>query len=112
MGTSKAGKSCTPFSSKEIGRKKSGNTRWELSFIPLRLRETSLRGEIGRNEMKSIVKRSMVWILCAFLSVPWPVSLNAQTAAAPFKPEEIEQLAAPIALYPDSLVSQILMAST
>ncbi len=29
-----------------------------------------------------------------------------------FKPEEIEQLVAPIALYPDSLVSQILMAST
>jgi hypothetical protein len=28
------------------------------------------------------------------------------------KPEEIEQLVAPIALYPDSLVSQILMAST
>jgi hypothetical protein len=29
-----------------------------------------------------------------------------------FKPEEIEQFVAPIALYPDSLVSQILMAST
>src|SRR4029450_633609 len=29
-----------------------------------------------------------------------------------FKTEEIEQLVAPIALYPDSLVSQILMAST
>lgn len=29
-----------------------------------------------------------------------------------FKPEEIDQLVAPIALYPDSLVSQILMAST
>jgi len=31
---------------------------------------------------------------------------------APFKKEEIEQLVAPIALYPDSLVAQILMAST
>src|SRR5262249_7498057 len=29
-----------------------------------------------------------------------------------FKPEEIEQLVASIALYPDSLISQILMAST
>src|SRR5262249_49233651 len=29
-----------------------------------------------------------------------------------FKPEELEQLAAPIALYPDSLISQVLMAST
>jgi len=35
-----------------------------------------------------------------------------QAAAPVFKPEEIEQLLAPIALYPDSLVSQILMAST
>ena len=32
--------------------------------------------------------------------------------AAPFKKEEIEQLVAPIALYPDALVAQILMAST
>ncbi len=30
----------------------------------------------------------------------------------PFQPEELEALAAPIALYPDSLVAQILMAST
>src|SRR5258706_529234 len=29
-----------------------------------------------------------------------------------FKPEEIEQLVAPIALYPDSLLSQVFMAST
>ncbi|CAB3768489.1 DUF3300 domain-containing protein [Paraburkholderia humisilvae] len=30
----------------------------------------------------------------------------------PFKPEEIEALVAPIALYPDSVLSQVLMAST
>src|SRR5689334_22559047 len=33
-------------------------------------------------------------------------------AAAPLKPEELEALAAPIALYPDSLLAQVLMAST
>ncbi len=33
-------------------------------------------------------------------------------AAAPLKPEELEQIAAPIALYPDSLLAQVLMAST
>ena len=38
--------------------------------------------------------------------------LAAQSNGTTFKPEEIEQLVAPIALYPDSLVSQILMAST
>src|SRR5205085_9593436 len=37
---------------------------------------------------------------------------KAQPEAKPFKPEELEQLAAPIALYPDSLVAQVLMAST
>ena len=30
----------------------------------------------------------------------------------PFKPEELEQIVAPIALYPDSLLAQIFMAST
>ena len=34
------------------------------------------------------------------------------TDAKPFKPEEFDQLAAPIALYPDSLLAQVLMAST
>jgi hypothetical protein len=41
---------------------------------------------------------------------------QAQTEQAPprepFKPEEIEALVAPIALYPDSVLSQVLMAST
>jgi hypothetical protein len=32
--------------------------------------------------------------------------------AAPFKPEELEQIVAPIALYPDPLLAQIFMAST
>jgi uncharacterized protein DUF3300 len=35
-----------------------------------------------------------------------------QVQPAAFKMEEIEQLVAPIALYPDSLIAQILMAST
>ncbi len=37
---------------------------------------------------------------------------RAQGEPPPFKPEEIEALVAPIALYPDSLLSQVLMAST
>jgi len=39
-----------------------------------------------------------------------PVSGAPQSPT--FRPEELEQLAAPIALYPDALVAQILMAST
>ncbi|REE91263.1 DUF3300 domain-containing protein [Cupriavidus plantarum] len=36
----------------------------------------------------------------------------ADAASRPFKPEELEALVAPIALYPDSVLSQVLMAST
>lgn len=44
---------------------------------------------------------------------PAPAATPQATAAAPaFKPEEIEALVAPIALYPDPLLSQVLMAST
>lgn len=44
-----------------------------------------------------------------------PIPTNPSTPAAPaadFKPEELAQMVAPIALYPDDLLSQVLMAST
>jgi Protein of unknown function (DUF3300) len=45
-----------------------------------------------------------------------PQTTSAQGAAqaqpVPFKPEELEQIVAPIALYPDALLAQIFMAST
>ncbi len=37
---------------------------------------------------------------------------GAQVPSAPLTPEQLQQLVAPIALYPDSLVAQILAAST
>jgi hypothetical protein len=50
---------------------------------------------------------------------PQPQAQQAQPAPAgdnddvqPFKPEELEAIVAPIALYPDPLVAQLLMAST
>jgi hypothetical protein len=48
------------------------------------------------------------------LALAAPPFVPAQTAPAPapFKTEELDQLAAPIALYPDPLVAQVLMAST
>jgi hypothetical protein len=62
--------------------------------------------------MNHHLKQLLVWLLAMLLVWPSPLRLEAQGPAAVFKPEEIEQLVAPIALYPDSLVSQILMAST
>ena len=44
-------------------------------------------------------------------TLAWSVAL-ALIAPAPFKQEELEQLVAPIALYPDALLAQVLMAST
>jgi len=41
-----------------------------------------------------------------------PAQAGTPADVKPFKPEELEQIAAPIALYPDSVVAQVLMAST
>jgi hypothetical protein len=47
------------------------------------------------------------------LALGWLTGAVAPLAAAPvFTDEEIDQMLAPIALYPDSLLSQVLMAST
>jgi Protein of unknown function (DUF3300) len=62
--------------------------------------------------MKHIPTPLLVWLLAVLMVWPWPLRLAAQSNGTTFKPEEIEQFVAPIALYPDSLVSQILMAST
>jgi len=62
--------------------------------------------------MSRILSKAVIWLLVTLMSVPWPLPLVGQDVKPTFKPEEIEQMVAPIALYPDSLVSQILMAST
>src|SRR5688572_18995296 len=61
--------------------------------------------------MKSLLRTCLsVWLIAALAFLP-AGQASAQDPA-PFKKEEIEQMVAPIALYPDSLVAQILMAST
>jgi hypothetical protein len=50
-------------------------------------------------------------LLALALAIPLPL-LAQQPAASPFRPEELEQIAAPIALYPDPLLAQVLMAAT
>lgn len=59
--------------------------------------------------MKRTLSNISAWALAAVVALSLP--LRAQEPAA-FKKEEIEQLVAPIALYPDALVAQVLMAST
>src|SRR4029079_2179309 len=63
------------------------------------------------------------WVVLGLILAIWlaagPAVLVAQAPEPqdaaqkqPFKPEELEQIVAPIALYPDSLLAQIFMAST
>lgn len=54
------------------------------------------------------------WAAGLILLLALPPGMMAQQAAqgAPIKQEELDQLLAPIALYPDALIAQILMAST
>jgi len=47
-----------------------------------------------------------------FLAIPPSLFAQQSGQATVFKQEELDQILAPIALYPDSLVAQILMAST
>jgi uncharacterized membrane protein YgcG len=50
--------------------------------------------------------------LLAGLLLVWLVPLSQAADAPAFKDEELDQMLAPIALYPDSLLAQVLMATT
>jgi hypothetical protein len=57
--------------------------------------------------------RRLVALIAVFaVAIAGAARAQTQGDPPPFKPEEIEALVAPIALYPDSLLSQVLMAST
>ena len=62
--------------------------------------------------MEIVLRKSLIWVLVGFLALPGAPLSAAESAGQGFKPEEIDALVAPIALYPDSLLSQIFMAST
>jgi hypothetical protein len=59
-----------------------------------------------------IFARALVVLIAILIAVPRDVAAQDETAATPYTVEQIEQLVAPIALYPDSLLAQVLMAST
>lgn len=61
--------------------------------------------------MYRILKTWLACLLAALVGLS-PVAAQDANQPAPFTKEQIEQLVAPIALYPDALVAQILMATT
>jgi len=63
----------------------------------------------------AIIMRRLAWMIIVMLVMPLglPAQDFGETEQADrFKKEELVQMLAPIALYPDSLITQILMAST
>ncbi len=61
--------------------------------------------------MRKISGSIVIWVLMALLAVP-PGTFGQQADQKVFKQEELDQILSPIALYPDSLLTQVLMAST
>jgi hypothetical protein len=63
-------------------------------------------------KMQSMFARTWSWLLIILMAAPPGVIAQQSESGSLFKQEELDQLVAPIALHPDALVSQILMAST
>ena len=61
---------------------------------------------------RQFFEQALAWGMVLLMALPPGVLAQQSAAPAAFKQEELEQILAPIALYPDPLVSQILMAST
>ncbi len=67
----------------------------------------------SRPAFEQTTLRWLIFLAGILFAVTASFSRAADTAAAPtFKDEELDQMLAPIALYPDSLLAQVLMAST
>jgi hypothetical protein len=61
--------------------------------------------------MNGRAARALLSLVLIVQMVPLPVA-GQDAGAKAFKPEELDQIVAPIALYPDPLLAQIFMAST
>ena len=59
-----------------------------------------------------LLKQSLAWALCTALFLSTTASATGAPTDADLTPKELDNLVAPIALYPDSLVAQILAAAT
>ena len=61
---------------------------------------------------KFLGKLVSLFVAVVLASLPPALHAQAATDPKPFKVEELDQMLAPIALYPDELLTQVLMAST
>jgi hypothetical protein len=63
-------------------------------------------------KIKKTFIHTLIWLLILLTLSPLWVFAQDQPATRKFRQEELDQMLAPIALYPDSLLAQILMAAT
>jgi hypothetical protein len=63
-------------------------------------------------KIRKTFTKTVAFFLTFLLLAPQAVVAQNKSKEKPFKQEELDQLLAPIALYPDSLLAQIFMAST
>ena len=64
------------------------------------------------NTLKSF-QNMLIWLLVLLLAIPSPVfAQEGKATPKRFSQEELDQVLAPIALYPDSLLAQVFIAST
>ena len=69
----------------------------------------AIRGAIGRSSRRRTLALSLAAL--TVVALPMPALAQAPTEPKPFSPEELDQMLAPIALYDDALLSQVLMAA-
>lgn len=67
---------------------------------------------LRRGARRAWVKCVPIGLALVLAAPPLPRAQTPVPDALPFKPEELEQIVAPIALYPDPLVAHVMMAST
>jgi Protein of unknown function (DUF3300)/Chaperone of endosialidase len=70
---------------------------------------------VNRQEVEMTLSAIKSLVLAAFVFLPGTAiaqNANSPPAQSLLKPAQIDQLVAPIALYPDALLSEVLMAST
>src|SRR5262245_4161396 len=63
-------------------------------------------------KVKDVYRHMLALLLVTLVAVPSGVLAQTAGTTTTFKQEVLDQLLAPIALYPDALLAQVLMAST
>ncbi|MBA4393615.1 MAG: hypothetical protein C0407_08695 [Desulfobacca sp.] len=82
--------------------------------ITKRFRKGDREGRVMKKKRDRYV-RWLLWSLLLLMALPSPGIMAQGTdpgGQMPFRQEELDQMLAPIALYPDDLLSQVLMAAT